>query len=309
MRRGDPAAKRAGVSFSIAAFLFFLGLAPAPAAFRDPGWGVRPEGMGGAFIAVADDSNAILYNPAGSALVKRGELGFSYSRPYADLGREVEMGQFLTSYLQPINRYAGAGFAWTNYSGSHLKENSVFLNFSFNFEPMGKPFVLGANVKRMSRSFKLDERTAGDPVFASGNDKAVYALDLGAWFKPAPGFLPGMSLGLVLKNANEPNAALDGEDKAYRETAGGIAYAVGNGRLLFDASSRNGVSSYRGGGEYWFYDGKFALRGGASTLNGSLGFSYWYSFSKISLGLDYAFLLPFYIEEASTHRVSIALRR
>ena len=33
--------------------------------------GVRPLGMGGAFTAVADDENALFYNPAGLARVRR----------------------------------------------------------------------------------------------------------------------------------------------------------------------------------------------------------------------------------------------
>jgi len=36
--------------------------------------GVRPMGMGGAFTAIADDENAVFYNPAGLASVKKTEL-------------------------------------------------------------------------------------------------------------------------------------------------------------------------------------------------------------------------------------------
>ena len=37
--------------------------------------GVRPLGMGGAFTAVADDENALFYNPAGLSALKGLELG------------------------------------------------------------------------------------------------------------------------------------------------------------------------------------------------------------------------------------------
>ena len=37
----------------------------AVAAFNDIGVGGRPLGMGGAFVALADDGNAASYNPAG----------------------------------------------------------------------------------------------------------------------------------------------------------------------------------------------------------------------------------------------------
>ena len=46
--------------------LFLISFTPGTeAAFVDDGWGARPVGMGGFFTAIADDSNAALYNPAG----------------------------------------------------------------------------------------------------------------------------------------------------------------------------------------------------------------------------------------------------
>src|SRR3954463_9660759 len=37
---------------------------------REPYQGVRPTGMGNAFLALSDDNNALWYNPAGLARVK-----------------------------------------------------------------------------------------------------------------------------------------------------------------------------------------------------------------------------------------------
>lgn len=41
---------------------------------RGPFDGVRPSGMGNAFLAISDDANALFYNPAGLAYVKGGHL-------------------------------------------------------------------------------------------------------------------------------------------------------------------------------------------------------------------------------------------
>src|SRR5215467_15040209 len=60
-------------------------LAPARAAFEDTGWGARPVGMGGAFTAIADDSNAPLYNPAGLVQVQWNEVSAMYSRLFSGL--------------------------------------------------------------------------------------------------------------------------------------------------------------------------------------------------------------------------------
>ena len=54
-------------------------------ALFDIGMGARALGMGGAFVAVADDANALYYNPAGLALIegdrKSTRLNSSHSLP------------------------------------------------------------------------------------------------------------------------------------------------------------------------------------------------------------------------------------
>src|SRR5476649_696365 len=68
----------------VAALVSFI-LPVAQAAFQDTGWGARPVGMGGAFTAIADDSNAPLYNPAGLVQVQWNEVSAMYSRLFSGL--------------------------------------------------------------------------------------------------------------------------------------------------------------------------------------------------------------------------------
>ncbi|MBI5244034.1 MAG: UPF0164 family protein, partial [Elusimicrobia bacterium] len=44
------------------------------AAFLKIGTGARAEAMGGAYTAIADDVNALYYNPGGLAALKKSEL-------------------------------------------------------------------------------------------------------------------------------------------------------------------------------------------------------------------------------------------
>ena len=46
-------------------------------------FGTRPLGMGGAFIAIADDANAISWNPAGLPGLRRKEFTSTYSDLYS----------------------------------------------------------------------------------------------------------------------------------------------------------------------------------------------------------------------------------
>ncbi len=56
------------VVFAAGTAIGFLGTQPTGFTFMRIGVGARPVGMGGAYTAVADDANALLWNPAGLAL-------------------------------------------------------------------------------------------------------------------------------------------------------------------------------------------------------------------------------------------------
>ncbi|MCH8285550.1 hypothetical protein IIB79_03385, partial [candidate division KSB1 bacterium] len=47
--------------------------------------GARPIGLGGAFSAVANDGNAIFWNPAGLSLIKQNEVSFMYNKWFMDM--------------------------------------------------------------------------------------------------------------------------------------------------------------------------------------------------------------------------------
>src|SRR5436305_1138881 len=65
--------------------LLLSSLPAAQAAFLDDGWGARPVGMGGAFTAISDDSNASLYNPAGIAQLQWNEFSATYAQLFSGL--------------------------------------------------------------------------------------------------------------------------------------------------------------------------------------------------------------------------------
>jgi len=281
--------------------------------FRNLGWGSRPEGMGGAFVAVADDVNSITYNPAGTALMGGSEISFSYAKPYSGLSSNVNLDMFHTSFAMSVNRHLGYGIGWTNFTSNNFMENSVLLNFSFNlgaiFNGIGGDLVLGTNIKRMSHSFILDDRTVSDPVFKSGSEMSLMSYDSGLWSRPFPEVLPGISYGMVLKDLNQPDAGLHSEDIVFREFAGGIAYTNKKYLFTFDYSVRNHVNTFKGGGEIWFFNRMFGIRTGGNSNNGSFGLSYRHPIGKFNIHLDYAFIMPFFIQGTSgTHRFSFILR-
>ena len=74
--------KRGLFTALIGGIIFVLMVGTALAAPIDLQIGCRPQAMGGAFVAVADDINAVYWNPAGLKLVKDKGFSFMHSNPF-----------------------------------------------------------------------------------------------------------------------------------------------------------------------------------------------------------------------------------
>jgi hypothetical protein len=66
----------------ISSSTFAQNLSNIPGMFLDLGFGARPMGMGGAFLALSDDGNAVFWNPAGLASLKNQYASFTYFRQF-----------------------------------------------------------------------------------------------------------------------------------------------------------------------------------------------------------------------------------
>ena len=89
----------------IKAFIIcFLCLAPLRADFDDIGAGARPLGMGNAFVALADDARAVVYNPAGLALLQNGEFTADYGRLFGGLNDNSNISSGFVALAQPLSR-------------------------------------------------------------------------------------------------------------------------------------------------------------------------------------------------------------
>lgn len=113
--------------------------------------GVRPTGMGEAFVGVANDGSAITWNPAGVSKLRRYSLGSMYSDLF-DIGK--------TSYLNaviPTSERFALGIDWTHLSLSdpELDFSQNILNFSYSYNPI-ELLAVGVNLKYFNESVALD---------------------------------------------------------------------------------------------------------------------------------------------------------
>ena len=223
--------------------------------------GARPQSMGGAFAALADDVNAAAWNPAGLAAVRGSEMGFMHGQLTDFSGINID---FL-SYAQRLEK-GGVGFSWLNVgailkegeeeSKSRMSENTYSLAYAVS--PTGK-FSLGFALKRLT----LDSKVGGGGGI--GFDVGSHIV-LSRFFTTA----------LVLRNV-----ATDVKDEYFpMNYRVGLAGRFWDGRfnVALDADTKKDINGTEGttvrmhtGIE--FYPAKiFALRAGYDNGSTSAGF-------------------------------------
>lgn len=289
-------------------------------AFRDTSFGVRPEGMGGAFVAVADDVNAVNYNPAGCAVLNLKEANFIYGMPFLGLP-EVPLGYMNASFVYPVRKVASFGLSYMNYSQTELySEMMVTASFAKNLNDVlniRPKLFAGLNIKYLSHSYNLggDSTYTVDPVFKAGTSKGNIGLDLGVLFLP----FKKIAFGLMAKNINSPDLGLKTKDSVPMEIITGAAFKSGskgtfeNVIVPLDIVFRNSDPSevtVRAGVESWFFTRAFGVRLGYNGFNSlNMGLSYNKRIKKLELKLDYAVSLLGGLEDNSgSHRFSFGMR-
>jgi len=179
--------------------------------------GARPMGMGETFVAVADDGNAIYWNPAGLPYVDRYELQAMHANIFnADIANNYL--SFLMPDLPylPYSEKLAFGLDWFNigFGDAELEYSHNRFTFSAAYRPL-KFFSLGCNIKYLNSNASLDGNTKGK---ASG-----WGYDLGVLVSP----WRGLSLGLMAHDVTNTRMRYEnGISKIiyFRNIRYGIAY-------------------------------------------------------------------------------------
>lgn len=119
--------------------------------------GTRPLSMGGAFIAVADDANAITWNPAGLPGLRRTEFTSTYANLYA-----MDISQSYIGFVRPFSDKIALGFDWANvgHDDKELLFGEHKLNLAIGYQPH-KLISLGLTAKYLMRDMQLDGTSYG----------------------------------------------------------------------------------------------------------------------------------------------------
>lgn len=277
------------------------------AAFLDIGVGARAIGLGGAYSALADDSDAVFWNPAGLARQEKKGAAFSH----AALG--VSNRQEFISYAHPTSRATfGGAFTYLNY-GSIDGRDAAGVQTS-PYTASDTAFALAAGLKGEAADVGLAVKYVGSHIGQTQAQSA--AVDAGlrreqAWGTGKAIFAATMrNLGPGLKYQDERNdlPLRAGVGAAYRFASGhAVAAEVQNGPR--GAGSEGGV-----GGEFKVYEGVCLRTGwtskgsatGGSGFDAVRGLTLGVGLRREGFGIDYAAQAAG--ELGNTHRFTLSAR-
>ena len=152
------------------------------ATFLQLGYGdTRALGMGRAFVAAAEGTDSLTWNPAGLGITQTREFSYSYLRYIQDVNSPIYM-----AYAQPLGRtVVGANFAYLSVNGFDVRNaqgipqdnSNVTVKDGFGTLSVARSFFyeklfLGASIKDVYEDNAGAHRNSG-------------ALDLGFIFKPS----------------------------------------------------------------------------------------------------------------------------
>ncbi|MBM7623331.1 hypothetical protein [Sporohalobacter salinus] len=241
--------------------------------------GARPLGMGGAFIAIADDVNSIYWNPSGLAQLKQREA--TYTRTINN--RNIyNYNDFIGIVSHNKKLHIAYGFGYIGESlKNYWQDKSIETIDNWYIFSIGKKisnnFYLGGNIRRMEKKIKLGSDSISD---------SDIAIDLSALYK----FNKKLSLGLLIQDAKQTEFFND-EIKYIRNFRPSIAYKIDNSLILaasiYDATNETETdidNRMRVGIEKKLTK-NLTARTGSYGENPTTGFSY--KLNKIRI--DYAF--------------------
>lgn len=152
----------------------------------------RAMALGGAYVALAEGSDAMTWNPAGLAATQQREFAFSYLRGVQGLDSPIYLG-----YAQPLGRTTwGANFGYMNDSGFDIRDANGVPQQNSNVNVRDGYGAVG-----LARSFWYEKLFIGGSVRSihedvAGSSHDTLAADFGAIFKPTS----NLSLGFALQN-------------------------------------------------------------------------------------------------------------
>jgi hypothetical protein len=238
----------------------------APGSWLSSYAGARTVGLGGAFVATADDAMGVLWNPAGLQWMDQNQAMFESVRLFEDTSINS------LSFALPGSRLPSLGVSILSLGSGNFERTNELNNPLGTFSE-GETAYLFSLAKGFSSRFSVG--TNFKVVHQSVEDFSGtgFGVDVGGIFQ----LTSALRVGASVLNLGGPSITLRSAPETYpTEFRAGATYEVLNGRarLSMEVDQANGPgASYHGGAEYWVQPG-IGLRFGYSDDRATGGFSY-----------------------------------
>ena len=228
--------------------------------------GPRPAGVGGAFVAVADDPIGVVWNPAGLSFMSQNQVSAETSRLFESTAING------LSFAIPGRRFPSFGLTILNLRSGEFQKTNELNEPLGEFSESDMAFLLSAS-KNITPKFALGVNAKVVRHTVDEFDATGFGADVGALYQ----ILPSLRIGASLLNIGGPTLNMRSIDETYpAEFRGGLAFFFFDGRGLVSAelNHRKGPgASFLGGTEFWVHR-TMALRLGYAGAEPSGGLSF-----------------------------------
>ncbi len=291
-----------------------LSAAPAPAgaqpdgglpgSFSREGVGARALALAGSFAGIADDANAVYWNPAGLSTLTKPELTFNHITLFSGTSDDF------IGFALPFKKLGAIGAGYLRQTSGNFQRRETPFDAPVNFDITNSLLQLGWGIKvpaaytrnilpgkiNLGFSFKNVVQQIGT---VSGSGAGA---DGGLLYRHEKGF----SLGVVVLNILRPSVKLVSKGVPFPriiDIAPVYSRVIGKDFKAALAARTNyyGARFHPAGGSELWYLNRFALRAGLEAKGVSIGAGA----RLANYQLDYAVLLH---EIAASHIVSFSLK-
>ena len=228
--------------------------------------GARTLGLGGAFVATADDALGVLWNPAGLQWMDQNQAMFESVRLFEDTSINS------LSFALPGSRLPSLGVSMVSLRSGEFQRTNELNNPLGTFSE-GETAYLFSLAKAFSSRFSVGTNLKLVHQSVENFSGGGFGVDFGGIFQVTP----TLRVGASVLNLGGPSITLRSATETYpTEIRGGASLDVlsGRARIQAEVDHAGGPGTrLHGGADYWVQPG-IALRFGYSEDRATGGFSY-----------------------------------
>ena len=269
--------------------------------FLKIGVGARAVGMGGAFVAIANDATSSYWNPAGLSQLEQQEVAFTHNEWLGNIKYEY------LGYGLPLGKRTGLGVGLIYLHMGSIPGYDRQGNSTSSFTAYDAAMLLGLS-RQLNQNTSLGIGLKWISQKLESENSRSFALDMGCLWK-----MDNFSVGLTVNNVGTPIKFIREEFVLPSKIGLGLAYRTLDDKLVFAADfdfPNDTKPIFKQGLEYNYQNSLF-LRSGCQyrseqNVDEKTELSFGGGFRMLNCDLDYTYSPDYGV--GSVHRISISYK-